>query len=188
MKLKKHQFHFSSQHISQQRWTSPTKGGYKATPTRSNMQPTSECWAEWHVVWTHIQESYGTEIRNECVCMYMHVFQSGPYKENLYEWASWAHKLLCTINPNNPLRWEAGKGGQVGYSDVCTRTHTHKGIHGSVNLSIVPLSIGIHWLCPFPKNNMQVIGMNVLKIAEQHMTSEPHKHICQWMKRCQTRT
>lgn len=35
--------------------------------------------------------------------------------------------------------------------------------------------VDIQWLCPFPKNNMQVTGMYALKIAAQLMTFEPPK-------------
>lgn len=51
-----------------------------------------------------------------------------------------------------------------------------KGTHSSISLSIVPLWTDIQRLCPFPKNNMQVTRMYVLKIATQRMTSEPLRH------------
>ena len=67
-------------------------------------------------------------------------------------------------------------GGAQTYAHTHTQTTLTKGTHGSISLAIVPRWIDIQWLCPFPKNNMQVTGMYVLKIAVQLMTFEPSKH------------
>lgn len=116
---------------TQQRWISPTMGGHKCkhAPTSTDMQTTREYWIKWQCVSRYPGESYGTVSVYACVCV--HVFKSRPtpYKENLYKWASWAHKSSCTINPNNPLRWEARKGGLGVLWHMRAHTHTNKKVH-----------------------------------------------------------
>lgn len=70
-----------------------------------------------------------------------------------------------------------GRGKRGGWWGTQTYAHTlTKGTHGSISLSIVCLWIDFQRLCLFPKNNMQVTRMYVLKIERQHLTSEPLKH------------
>lgn len=84
-----------------------------------------------------------------------------------------------------------GSGKRGGGGVLCTYRHTHSERCTRFNeLRYCAAVVDIQWLCPFPKNNMQVTGMYALKIAGQCMTFEPPKHIhaCQQMKRCRTRT